>query len=177
MPRNDDSNNARNPDAEPTGTPPSRSRRRWFAGVAALAAIGGAGAVGAAAAHTKGWGGGMDPEERARRMEWRLGRLVQAVGGSQQQQDQLVAIARSAMADLKPVRDQARELRKQGLQVLSATVIDRAALERLRVARLQLDDTRSRRMTQAFADGADVFTPEQRVKLADHMQSFGRRHR
>jgi Spy/CpxP family protein refolding chaperone len=176
MPHHDDSNTPRNHAAEPAGTTPSPSRRRWFAGVAGLAAIGGAGVFGAAAAHAKGWGG-MDPEERARRMEWRLGRLVQAVGGSQQQQDQVVAIARSAMADLKPLRDQARELRRQGLQVLSATVIDRAALERLRVARMQLDDARSRRMTQAFADGADVFTPEQRVKLADHMRSFGRGHR
>jgi Spy/CpxP family protein refolding chaperone len=71
------------------------------------------------------------------------------------------------MDELKPVRDQLRGLRQQGMQLLAATVIDRAALERLRAARLQLEDTRSRRMLQALTDAADVLTPEQRLKVAE----------
>lgn len=148
---------------------PSPSRRRWFAG---LAALGGVGVLGAAAAHAQGWGRGrLDPEERARRMEWRIGRLVQDVGGSPQQKDQLLAIARAAVADLQPLREQSRELRRQGMALLSATVIDRAALERLRASRMQLEDARSRRMVQAFADAADVLTPEQRQKAAEQLRS------
>jgi len=150
------------------------SRRRWFAGLTALA---GAGLLGSAAVQAQGWGHGrLDPEERARRMEWRIGRLVQEVGGTAQQKERLVAIARVATAELQPIREQTRALRRQGMELLAATVIDRAALERLRAARMQLEDARSRRMAQAFADAADVFTPEQRLKVAQRMQAW-RGHR
>ena len=147
-------------------TPSSSSRRRWFGGLAALGGLGLAGA----AVHARGWGGPVDPAERARRMEWRIGRLVQDVGGTPEQQQRLVAIARAAMADLQPIREQSRAVRRQGLDLLAAPVIDRVALERTRVLQMQAADARSRRMAQAFADAADVFTPEQRLKVVEHIR-------
>lgn len=149
-------------------SPRPDTRRRWFAG---LAALGGLGLLGAQA-QAHGWGrrGGRDPEEMARRLDWRIGRLVDGVGGTQQQKDRLVAIATAALAELRPLREQMRESRRQGLNLLATPVIDRVALERLRMAQLQLSDARSRRMLQAMTDAADVLTPEQRVKLAERLK-------
>jgi periplasmic protein CpxP/Spy len=36
--------------------------------------------------------------------------------------------------------------------------------------KMQAADALSRRMTQAMADAAEVLTPEQRAKVAEHMQ-------
>lgn len=154
-------------------TAPKNTGRRWFA---ALAAVGGLGLLGARA-QAQGWGR-PDPAERARRLEWRIGRMVQEVGGTPQQKERLVAIATAAMADLKPLRDQMRQGRRAGIDLLAATVIDRRALEQLRVSQMQVADARSRRTVQAFADAADVLTPEQRLKVADHLKRrMERRHR
>jgi Spy/CpxP family protein refolding chaperone len=152
-----------------------KTRRRWFA---AMAAMGGLGLL-SAGSHAKAWGRGgpLDAEEMSRRMEWRIGRMVQQVGGTTEQKDRLVAIARAAMADIQPLREQARLARRQGVDLLAATVIDRAALERVRVAQMQAADARSRRMVQAMADAADVLTPEQRVKMAERMRQRLERRR
>ncbi|MEO5670455.1 MAG: Spy/CpxP family protein refolding chaperone, partial [Ramlibacter sp.] len=92
--------------------------------------------------------------------------------------ERLVAIATAAMADLKPLRDQMRQVRRAGIDLLAATVIDRRSLEQLRVTQMQAADARSRRMVQAFADAADVLTPEQRLKVAEHLKRrMDRRHR
>ena len=146
---------------------PGNAGRRWFA---SLAALGGLGLLGAKA-HAHGWGRHRaDPEEMARRLDWRIGRMVQDVGGTPQQKERLVAIASAAMAELKPMREQMRQSRRAGLDLLAAPVVDRRALEQLRVTQRQRADGRSRRMAQAMADAAEVLTPEQRVKLAERMK-------
>lgn len=141
------------------------TRRRWFAG---LAALGGLGLLSAQAA-AQGWGRHhrLDPEEMARRLDWRIGRLIKDVGGTTEQKDRLVAIWTAALADLRPLREQARQARRAGLDLLAAPVIDRRALEQLRVTQMQVADAKSRRMVQALADAAEVLTPEQRVKVAE----------
>jgi periplasmic protein CpxP/Spy len=146
---------------------PRSSRRRWFAG---LAALGGLGLV-AAQMPARGWGrhGALDPQEQARRLAWRIGRLVDDVGGTQDQKDRLVAIATAALADLRPLREQARQARLRGLELLAAPLIDRAALEQQRVAQMQAADARSRRILQAMADAAEVLTPQQRAKATQRM--------
>ena len=94
--------------------------------------------------------------------------LAVEVDATPEQQEKLVAIAKSAAKDLAPLRGQAMETRKQAMELLSAPSIDRAAIEKLRLAKLQHADAASRRVTQAFADAAEVLTPEQRKKLAEH---------
>ena len=101
-----------------------------------------------------------------RRLDWRIGRLVQSVGGTPEQKERLVAIAKAARADLRPIREQLRQTRQAGLDLLAAPVIDKRALEQLRVTGLQLADARSKRRTQAWIDSAEVLTPEQRARLA-----------
>lgn len=142
--------------------PPRATRRRWFAG---LAALGGLGLLGAGA-QAHGWRrhGGADGEHAAHRIERRIDRLVSHVGGTAQQKERLVAIATAALAELRPLRDRRRSARLQGLDLLAAPAIDRAALEQARVAQMQAADAASRRMAQALADAADVLTPEQRAR-------------
>ena len=145
-----------------------KTRRRWFAG---LAALGGLGLLGAQA-QAHGWGRrhDLDPQEMARRLDWRIGRLINDVGGTPEQKDRLVAIWTTALADLRPLREQKRESRRAGLDLLAATVIDRRALEQQRLMQMQLTDASSRRMVQAMADAAEVLTPEQRLKVAERMK-------
>jgi periplasmic protein CpxP/Spy len=152
-----------------------KTRRRWFAG---LAALGGLGLLGAQA-QAQGWGGRhhLDPEEMSRRLEWRISRLIKDVGGTPEQKNQLVAIWTAALADLRPLREQRRQARRAGLELLAATVIDRRALEQQRVTQMQLADARSKRMVQAMADAAEVLTPEQRLKVAERMKRRMERHR
>jgi protein CpxP len=130
--------------------------------------VGGLALLGAQAqAHARGR---LDPEERARRMEWRIGRLVEEAGGTPQQKDRLVAIATAALADLRPLREQMRESRRRGLELLATPVIDRRALEQVRATQMQLADAKSRRTVQAMADAAEVLTPEQRLKVAERLK-------
>jgi uncharacterized membrane protein len=66
------------------------------------------------------------------------------------------------------------------MKLLAQPTIDRNALERVRQTEQQLADQRSRRVTQAFADAADVLTPAQRTvaaeKLAKHHGHRGFHH-
>jgi periplasmic protein CpxP/Spy len=148
--------------------PPAPARRRWFAG---LAALGGLGLLGSQV-KAQAWGRRprLDPEEMARRFEYRIGRMVDSVGGTPDQKDRIVAIVRAAAAELQPVRQQLMQARRSGIELLAAPVIDRAALEQLRASQLQLVDAKSRRVSQAFADAADVLAPQQRAQLAERMR-------
>ncbi len=147
------------------------SRRRWFAGLAAVSGVGALGLLGAnAQAH--GWGrdGRGDPEAMKRRMERRISRLVEYVGGTAQQQERIVAIATAALTELQPLREQSRAARRRGIELLATPVIDRRALEQVRVTQMQAADARSRRMVQAMADAAEVLSPEQRAKAAERLK-------
>jgi Spy/CpxP family protein refolding chaperone len=150
-------------------------RRRWLAGLAALGSLGFIGTQ----AHAHGWGrrGAVDPEERARRLDWRIGRMVKDVGGTAQQKDRLVAIASAAMGDLGPLRDQARQARLRSLDLLAAPVVDKMALEEQRVVQMRASDARSRRTVQAMAEAAEVLTPDQRAKLVARIKQRADRRR
>jgi protein CpxP len=139
----------------------NKFRRITLAGLA-----GGVGALfgGRAIAHGR-WGGNYDVNERIEKM---VKHLAVEVDATPEQQQKLTAIARSAAKDLAPLRGQAMETRKQAMELLSAPNVDRAAIEKLRVSKLQRADAASKRITQAFADAAEVLTPEQRKKLAEH---------
>jgi protein CpxP len=128
------------------------SGRRWFTSLAALGGL----ALLSSGAVAQGMGGGMErrrgpasPEDMARRLDERISRMMRQVGGTPEQKEKLVAIASSAMKDLRPMR----------------------------ASEMQLADQMSRRTLQSMADAAEVLTPEQRAKLAERMKHMGhRRH-
>ena len=71
----------------------------------------------------------------------------------------------------KPALD--KLLGAQGMKLLAQATLDRNAIEQVRQTQQQLADQRSRRMTQAFADAAEVLTPAQRVKAAEERGKRG----
>jgi Spy/CpxP family protein refolding chaperone len=111
-----------------------------------------------------------DPASMDQRVEVMIKRFASKVDASDEQKDKLAAIAKSAVADLAPLREKAQAARKQAIEILAAANVDRAAIERLRAEQIQLADAGSKRLAQAFADAAEVLTPEQRNKLAERMQ-------
>lgn len=120
-----------------------------------------------------GWGGhhgmqmrdGMDPAKAGKHLERMIAHHVP--DATPEQKARLSAIAKAAMADLQPLGAKQRAARAEGMRLLTQPNIDRAALERVRVEQIQIAEARSKRMSQAWADAADVLTPAQRAKLAE----------
>ena len=161
-------------------------KRRFFrrAAVATLAVALGAGFGAHAWSHGGGhggmhrgfMGGSKDPAKADERIERMVKHFAVEVDATPEQQTKLTTIAKAASRELQPMREKVRDARKRGMALLSAPTIDRAAIERLRAEQIQAADAVSKRMSQAFADAAEVLTPDQRKKLAERMQKRHERH-
>ncbi len=127
--------------------------------------------------HRHGGAGPMDPEAMAQRIDRAVEWVLSDVGASAEQKTRVAGIAKQAFADVAPMREQHRAARRQGVDLLAAATIDRAALERLRVDQMQLADRASQRMVRAMADIAEVLTPEQRQSLKARLERRMERHR
>ena len=90
-----------------------------------------------------------------------------------EQQQKLQAIAKSAVTDLAPLRDKVRTTREKVRDLLTASTVDRAAIEKLRAEQVATMDALSKRIAQAVGDAAEVLTPEQRRKLGDMLPPLG----
>lgn len=115
-----------------------------------------------------------DPAQIAEHMEHRLRHLLEDVGATEAQQEQVAAIFNGAAQDLSAMKDQHRSAHADLHEILSAPSIDRNRLEALRAEHIRVADEASKRITLALADAADVLTPEQRAAVADKMS---KRHR
>jgi Spy/CpxP family protein refolding chaperone len=144
-----------------------------------LFGMGGEGHAGAHGHHGhgahRGGPGAMSPERMEARIDRMAERLIRSVEGTPEQREKVSAIAKAAAKDMRELRKQGGDLRRQGVDLLKAPSIDRAAIEALRSQQMAVADSVSRRMSAALADTAEVLTPEQRAKLAERMQSR-RRH-
>ena len=67
------------------------------------------------------------------------------------------------------LRAQLADGHRRAAELLGQPTVDRAQMETVRAEHLRLLDEASRRLTGALADAADVLTPEQRRRLADHI--------
>lgn len=120
-----------------------------------------------------GWGGhhgmhmreGMDPAKAGKHLERMIARHVP--DATPEQKARLSTIAKAAMSDLQPLGAKQRAARAEGMRLLTQPTIDRGALERVRVEQMQIAEARSKRMSQAWADAAEVLTPAQRATLAE----------
>ncbi|MES2150082.1 MAG: periplasmic heavy metal sensor [Pseudomonadota bacterium] len=155
---------------------PSRGPRRWLIAGALVLCVGAMAAAGASMAGD-GLGMGlhghrghaqMDPASMARHVDQMVERVL--ADGTPAQKARLAAIAKSAYADLLPMHAELKAAHTRAHDLLTAPAIDRAALEQLRAEQMQHLDVVSKRILLAVEDAAEVLTPEQRLKFAEHMQ-------
>lgn len=148
--------------------------RRWIiAGVIAAATV--TTGVAVAQGHGMHRGHAVNPVNMAKHIE----RMVTHVlpNGTPEQKARLKEIAEACAADMKPLHQQIRDGHKEAVKILTQPTVDRNALEAVRAAQMQRMDQASRRMTQAAADAAEVLTPEQRAKFAEHLHKrFSKQH-
>lgn len=144
-----------------------------------VAGLTGAAATKAFSQGPGGWGPGFfhhgpmsqaQIEERADKM---VRHLAVEVDATNEQQDKLRGIMRAAVKDVAPAAERARNARLQGRELLAATAINRADLEKLRAEQIASAEAVSKRVVQAIADAAEVLTPEQRKKLNDRFPPHG----
>lgn len=116
------------------------------------------------------WHGEFNPETAARRIDAMVSFGLADIDATPEQKAKIGDIAKGALKDLAPLRDEHKASRAKAVELLSAASIDRAALEQVRASELKLAETASRRLTQALADAADTLQPAQRQKLVEKMQ-------
>ena len=112
--------------------------------------------------------GPMNPEQASKRLDRMIARLVP--DATPAQKAKLHAIAKATFDDLRPLRKESFAAHKEVMKLLAQPTIDRNALEQARTKEQQLNDQRSRRVTQALADAADVLTPAQRAKAIEKLE-------
>lgn len=121
-------------------------------------------------------------EEAQKRAEKMAKHLAIEIDANGEQMDKLVDIARGVAADVFPIRQSIKQVRKEGLEVLSGETVDRAKLEAMRSEQFTKFEEISKRLTTAVADAAEVLNPEQRKMLAERVEEWrghrgGRHHR
>jgi len=119
------------------------------------------------------FGGPPSPAQIDDRIDRMTKHMAIELDATADQQAKVAAIVKAAVADLRPLHEQAHATRAQAVTLLTAPTIDRSAIERLRAEQIGLAETASKRIAQALADAADVLSPEQRRKVADWV-AFGR---
>jgi Spy/CpxP family protein refolding chaperone len=102
--------------------------------------------------------------------------IAVAANATPEQKARIDALVAQATTDLKALHTQAAQDHQQLHAVLTQDVVDRAALESLRVAHMQVADQGSRRLTQLIGDVADVLTAEQRRAVIARMQALHGAH-
>lgn len=96
--------------------------------------------------------------------------LLDVVNATDAQRTQIDTIFKAARQDLAGQRDAGMKLHQQMATLYTATNIDAAAIEAVRVQLSAQHEAASKRMSQASIDAARVLTPEQRTKIAELMK-------
>lgn len=163
----------------PTVPTPPQSPRRYGRAWTALLAAGllSASIIGFAAAHGPGashQAADTHADPSAPLDDAHLRQIVHYLmaRGTEPQKTQIADIAKAAAIDLQAIEQQARQARGRRMELLLGDTIDRDALERTRIAEMQLTDQRSQRVDRALIELAGVLTPQQRAHLSAHVQTL-----
>ena len=164
-----------------TSTEPKTPRRALFSRMTLALVIAGATLVGGVAALANGtgmcgWHHGMSGTHSAAdvnaHVDHVLKHLYVEIDATDAQKAQITPLVKQAVNDLLPLHTQLQAAHTQAIQGLTASPVDRAALEASRVAHLQLADQASKRLVQLMADVSDVLTPAQRSAFAAHLKQM-----
>lgn len=120
-----------------------------------------------------GWGhhrmhGEMTPDRAKEHVARIIDRFGRHIDATDEQKQKLTAIGTALATDMLPLHQKMHETRKRGIELLRQPTVDRAAVEAFRAEQIAAADTASKRLTQALTDAAEVLTPEQRAKIAQH---------
>lgn len=96
--------------------------------------------------------------------------MLDLVNATDSQRSQIEAIFKAARQDLSGQRDAGMKLHQQMATLYTATNVDAAAIEAVRVQMSAQHEAASKRLSQASIDAARVLTPEQRAKIAEVMK-------
>lgn len=171
-------------------TPRNNWRKRLVIGGAAVAALAGLGVAGALSQdfggrHPMGYGEGGAGMHHASYRHGAgfgfggrgLGRILDRIDATDEQEDKLEAIMDQLHDDVRPVMRSFRDTREDIADLLGAATVDAAAVEAMRAERIAAVDDVSRKVSAALVQAAEVLTPEQRAKLKEHFEDRGRRGR
>ena len=155
---------------------PRRTRRKiLLVSLSALMLAGVGGALSTARAAGPGgeeMGGGAGGGMPMRRMH----RILDGVGATQSQRDQIRAIWTGLRPQLRAERTQHKGLRQQMVAALTAPTINAGEVERLRKLSMASADKMSALMTQGMMASAQVLTPEQRKQAQAELAKGGGHH-
>ena len=158
----------------------SLAKRVAIGGLVAVSLLG-AGATYAISKDMGGMGGmrhgmfgGHDREEF---MEFRFNKMLGLVKATPEQSDKLKAIFEKVKAGMRPDGEDGgpRKMHEKVMELLAAPTIDKAAVEALRTEQVANMEKKSKVITEALLEAADVLTPEQRATLVDEMKKHGPR--
>jgi protein CpxP len=117
-------------------------------------------------------GGPLTPAQIDDRIDRMTKHMAIELDATADQQAKIAGIAKTAVADLRPLHEKAQAARSQAVALLTAPTIDRSAIEQLRAQQIGLAETASKRIARAVADASEVLNPEQRRKVADWVAVF-----
>lgn len=122
--------------------------------------------------HRRGGWANLSDEEIEKRINRVVRHVAVEIDATPEQTVKITALLTAVATDMKPLRSDFRAAGEKMRDLLTASTIDRAAIEQLRAERVAEIDTRSRQLVTALADVAEVLTPEQRATLEERIEEF-----
>jgi Spy/CpxP family protein refolding chaperone len=166
------------------------SRRPFLRGLVAGGLLGGLLGAGASASAEPGtfgfWHSGRgcarrhppgDPEAARQRADFLSDRVLDEIDASAEQRERIKALVAGALADLLQLREQHQAHRAAFVAALAQPAVDRAELERIRKAEVDLADRASHTVVTSLASMSEALSPEQRARLAALAARWQARHR
>ncbi|MBY8977761.1 Spy/CpxP family protein refolding chaperone [Rhodobacteraceae bacterium NNCM2] len=116
-------------------------------------------------------------EQMQERVDRMIAHAAIEIDATDEQVEQITAIANAAVAEVHPLRQSMREDTKKLRELLTAATLDKAQIEQIRAARLADFDAKSKIIANAVTEIAEILTPEQRVLLEERIEEFRGHHR
>ena len=98
--------------------------------------------------------------------------LAIEIDATDEQQKQIIAIVTPAVLEMKGKREEMRATGEEFAALLTAPVINKTAVDALRVEKLAEVDELSQEWINVVTEVAMVLTPEQRATISERMEQF-----